>query len=148
MEKTWSIGELDRSFWIDQGVFSFPISGDSSGNLYEHETNSIQTSPNNTAVPFCKSGPIQISQGDNLVQVNQIVPDSDATNLPGVTLGFKGKNTPLGPETDFGNFTFETDGYTDARFTARQINLEVTGDANQDFQVGDIRLDVKARGRR
>ena len=91
MEKTWSIGELDRSFWIDQGVFSFPISGDSSGNLYEHETNSIQTSPNNTAVPFCKSGPIQISQGDNLVQVNQIVPDSDANNLPGVTLGFKGK---------------------------------------------------------
>ena len=47
MEKTWSIGELDRLSWIDQGVF---FHGDSSGNLYEHETNSIQTSPNNTAV--------------------------------------------------------------------------------------------------
>lgn len=148
IENTWSIGSMDRSFWLDQGVFPYPISGDSSGNLYEHETNSIQTSPNNTESPFCKTGPIQLGQGDRLVQVNQIVPDSEATNLPGVTLGFKGKQTPLGSETDFGNFTFETDGYSDARFTARSVSLNVTGDATQDFQVGDIRLDVKPRGRR
>lgn len=148
MEKTWATGSMDRSFWLDQGVFPYPISGDSSGNLYEHETNSILTSPNNTDIPFCKTGPIQLGQGDRIMQVNQILPDSEATNLPGVTLGFKGKQTPLGSETDFGNFTFEADGYSDARFSARSVSLNVTGDANQDFQVGDIRLDVKPRGRR
>ena len=42
--------------------------------------------------------------------------------LPGITIGFKGKFTPLGTETDFGSFTFENDGYTDARFTARQLS--------------------------
>ena len=82
------------------------------------------------------------------MQVNQIIPDSEAGTLPGVTLGFKGRNTPLGPETDFGKFTFENDGYSDARFSARQVALEITGDANQDFEVGDIRLDIKQRGRR
>ncbi|MAE54548.1 MAG: hypothetical protein CMK23_00995, partial [Porticoccaceae bacterium] len=76
------------------------------------------------------------------------IPDSDATTLPGVTLSFKGKKTPLGQEEDFGSFTFDSDGYQDCRFTARQISLEVTGDKVQDFQVGNIRLDVQARGKR
>ena len=100
------------------------------------------------AVPYATSGPIEIGNGDNYVQCNQILPDEEANTLPGVTLSFKGRFTPLGPETDFGSFTFETDGYTDARFTARQVSLTVTGSTTQDFQVGKIRLDVRNRGRR
>jgi hypothetical protein len=52
------------------------------------------------------------------------------------------------PETNFGTFTFDNDGYTDARFTARQVKMKVTGDGSQPFQVGKIRLDVKKRGKR
>ena len=59
-----------------------------------------------------------------------------------------GRFTPLGAETDFGNFTFDADGYTDARFTARQVSMKVTGSLTQDFQVGKIRVDGKPRGRR
>ena len=47
-------------------------------------------------------------------------PSDEEANTPGVTLGFKGRFNPLGAEQDFGSFTFENDGYTDARFTARQ----------------------------
>ena len=102
-----------------------------------------------TSVPFAQSGPIEIGNGDRCVQVNQIIPDSEANTLPGVTLSFKGKFTPLGPETDFGSFTFDsTDGYTDARFTARQVQMKVTGETTQDFEVGAIRLDLRNRGRR
>ena len=68
--------------------------------------------------------------------------------LPGVTISFTGKFTPLGSETDFGSFTFENDGYTDARFNARQVKMKVTGSTTQDFQVGQIRVDARARGRR
>jgi hypothetical protein len=148
-DNVWSVGQLDRSFWIDQGVFPYPISGDSLGNIYEHETNSLATSENiGEAFPFAKSGPIEIGLGDNLVHCKQIIPDSEANSLPGVTLGFSGRSTPLGPETDFGNFTFNSDGYTDARFTARQVSLKITGDTGQDFQLGNIRLDVKTKGKR
>lgn len=145
----WSIGTMDRGAWIDQGAFSYPIAGDSDGFVYEHESTTLSNSPNlNTQVPYCQSGPIEIANGDRLVQVNQIIPDEEANTLPGVTISFKGKYTPLGAETDYGSFTFESDGYTDARFSARQIQMKVTGSTSQDFQVGNIRIDTKARGKR
>ena len=148
-EQHWSIGELDRSFWIDQGVFDYPISGDSTGLIYEHETNTLQGSHNiGTAKPFCKTGAIEIGNGDRLMQVNQIIPDGDAKSLLGYTIKFKGRQTPLGAETDFGAFTFEADGYQDCRFTSRQVNFEVEGDIDQDFEVGVVRLDARQRGRR
>ena len=149
LENTWSIGSLDRGCWIDQGAFDYPIAGDSSGFVYEHESTTLSNSPNlNSDAPFCTSGPIELGNGDNYVQCNQIIPDEEANTLPGVTISFKGKFTPLGSETDFGSFTFENDGYTDARFTARQVQMTVTGSTNQDFQVGNIRLNVRTRGRR
>ena len=148
-QNVWSIGELDRGCWVDQGVFDFPISGDSSGFIYEHESTTLAKSPNNNGTsPFCQSGPIEIGQGDRVAQVNQIIPDEEANVLPGVTISFTGKFTPLGAETDFGSFTFENDGYTDARFNARQVKMKVTGSTTQDFQVGQIRVDARARGRR
>ena len=61
----------------------------------------------------------------------------------------KGKFTPNGPETDFGSFSFNSsDGYTDCRISARQVSMTVTGDTNQLFKVGQIRADVKERGKR
>ena len=149
LENTWSIGSLDRGCWIDQGAFNYPIAGDSDGFVYEHESTTLSNSPNlNSDAPFCTSGPIELGNGDNYVQCNQIIPDEEANTLPGVTISFKGKFTPLGSETDFGSFTFENDGYTDARFTARQVQMTITGSTNQDFQVGNIRLNVRTRGRR
>ena len=68
--------------------------------------------------------------------------------MPGITVGFTGGFTPLGSQTDFGNFTFQTDGYTDARFSARQVQMKITGSLTEDFQVGVIRVDGKPRGRR
>ena len=98
--------------------------------------------------PFCTTGPIEIGRGDRLAQVNQIIPDSEANTLPGVTLSFKGRFTSNGAETDFGSFTFESDGYMDARFSARSISMKVEGDTDQDFKLGQVRVDAKPRGRR
>jgi len=145
----WSVGSLDRSFWIDQGVFNFPISGDSLGNVFEHETNSLSSSTNiGNSVPYVQSGPIEISQGDRLVQVNKVIPDSESTTKPAISISFTGKQTPLGSEEDFGTATFNASGYQDTRFSARQISMKVTGETDQDFKIGNIRLDVTARGKR
>ena len=117
--------------------------------MYEHDKRPLIQSPSTgTQVPFCESAPIEIGNCDRVVQDKQIKPDVEAATLPGITVGLKGKCTPLGAETDFGNFTFETDGYTDARFSARQVSMKVTGSLTQDFQVGKIRVDGKPRGRR
>ena len=149
IDNVWSIGSMNRSCWVDQGVFNHPLSCDSNGFVYEHDKRPLFNSPNlGDQVPFATTGPLEIGNGDKLAQVNQILPDEESNSLPGITIGFKGKNTPLGTETDFGNFTFESDGYTDARFTARQVSMTVTGSLTQDFQVGNIRLDIKTRGKR
>ena len=149
VDNVWSIGSMDRGCWIDQGVFDYPIACDSLGNVYQHDSTTLSNSENlGDAVPYATSGPIEIGNGDNYVQCNQILPDEEANTLPGVTISFKGKFTPLGSETDFGSFTFENDGYTDARFTARQVSMTVTGTTTQAFQVGNIRLNLRNRGRR
>jgi len=151
LDNVWSIGEMDRSCWIDQGVFDYPTACDSSGNIFEQESNTVTLNNSEgigTSVPFAETSPIEIANGNSLVQCNQIIPDETANTLPGVTISFKGKFTPLGSETDFGSFTFNTDGYTDARFSARQVKMKVTGSTTQPFQVGKIRLDLKNRGKR
>lgn len=150
VDNVWSIGSMDRSCWIDQGVFDLPIACDSNGNVFEHESDVALVNSENVGiqVPFCETAPIEIGMGDNYVQCSQVLPDEEATTLPGVAISFKGRFTPLGAETNFGTFTFDTDGYTDARFTARQVKMKVTGDGSQPFQVGKIRLDVKKRGKR
>lgn len=149
-EKAWSVGSMDRGCWIDQGIWDYPIACDNAGFVYQHESTTLNNSANlGTAVPFAESGPIELGNGDRYMQCNQIIPDSEANSLPGVVLSFKGKFTPLGPTTDFGSFTFDSsDGYTDARFSARQVQMTVTGDTDQTFEVGNIRLDLKARGKR
>ena len=149
VDQTWAVGDMDRSMWLDQGVFDFPIACDSLGNVYEHETNTLIESTNlGNAIPFVESGAIEIAQGDRLAQVNKIIPDSESNTAPGITISFKGKNTPLGAEEDFGSFVFNSTGYQDCRFSSRQVNMRVEGDVNQNFKIGDIRIDIKARGKR
>jgi hypothetical protein len=153
LDNVWSIGSMDRTCWIDQGIFDYPLSCDSNGFIYEHNKTSLKGSPGrpDSQVPFCQTAPIEIGNGDRVIQVNQIIPDEESSILPGITIGFKGRFAPLGPETDFGDFNFDAngyDGYTDARFTARQVSMKVTGSLEQDFQVGKIRVDGKPRGRR
>ena len=149
-DNVWSKGTgVDRGAWWDQGVLEYPIAGDGSGNILQHESTLLQNSLGlGSTKPFCTTGPIEIGQGDRLAQVNQIIPDSEANTLPGVTLSFKGKFTSNGAETDFGSFTFESDGYMDARFTARSISMKVEGDTDQDFKLGQVRVDAKPRGKR
>ena len=67
-----------------------------------------------------------------------------------ITIGFKGRFTPLGTETDFGNFTFaDMTVIPMLDLAARQSIYESNRfDLTQDFQVGKIRVDGKPRGRR
>ena len=149
LENVWDVGILSRGAYIDQGVFDYPIAGDPDGFVYYHEKGNLFNSKNlGTAKPTATSGPIELSQGNRYIHATQVIPDSEANTLPGVTLSFKGRFTPLGSETNFGSVTFDSDGYEDVRFSTRSMTMEVTGDSNQDFAVGKIRLDVTQGGSR
>ena len=149
LENTWTVGTLSRGAYMDEGVFSHPIACDPDGYVFFHEKGNLFNSFGlGAAEPYATSGAIELGNGDNYIHAKQILPDSESNTLPGVTLSFDGKFTPLGETFNFGSFTFESDGYTDCRFSGRQVMLTVTGDTNQNWRLGNIRLDVQKQGRR
>lgn len=149
-EKTWSVGSLDRSCWLDAGSLDYPVACDSNGFVYQHESKLLFNSPGlATNVPFVVGSPFEIGNGTQVAQINQLIPDEESQNIPALTLSMKGKFTPNGQETDFGSFTFDSNtGYTDCRISSRQLSLTVTGATNQDFKLGKVRANVKSRGKR
>jgi hypothetical protein len=149
IDKTFAVGTLSRGAYIDEGVFQFPIAADNDGFVYYHESGNLFNSKGlGSSKPTATSGPIEISRGNNMMHATQVIPDSEASTLPGVTLSFSGRFTPLGAETDFGSATFEADGFSDIRFTTKQMQMTVTGDVDQKWSLGNVRLDVTQGGSR
>jgi len=150
VEGVWSVGEMARSCWMDQGITDLPLSCAPTGEVYEHEGTTLFNSDGlGDSVPFAVTAPVELGSGNNITQINHIITDEKSTNVSALTLSMKGKFAPNGPETDFGSFSFDSsDGYTDCRVNSRQIQLTIKGKTNQDFQIGEIRADVRERGRR
>jgi len=73
-----------------------------------------------------------------------LIPD-DRT-LGDVTATFKTKFMPDDAEVVAGPYTLSA--RTDVRFTARQVKVRFTGAANDDWRVGEPRLDVIGGGER
>ena len=78
------------------------------------------------------------------MSVTEIVPDEQT--LGEVVVSFKTRNYPTGDQSTFGPYTAANP--TDVRFTARQVNMKVTGNTLADWRVGVMRLDAKPAGKR
>jgi len=100
LEGAWSIGELSRTAWLDDGIFSKPraTGKDSSVNyIYTHEsTDDADGIPMDNV--FIESGDIDIDQGEQVGFVRRIIPDVNffGTNSSGGQINFvlKTRNFP------------------------------------------------------
>ena len=100
LEKVWSIGELSRTAWLDDGIFAKPraTGKDSSVNyIYTHEdSDDADGSPMNNV--FIESGDIDIDDGEKFGFVRKIIPDVKffGTNSTGGQINFvlKTRNFP------------------------------------------------------
>ena len=149
-ENHWAVGTtLKRVCWLDRGVFPYGLACDSSGNVYQQERTQLNDSAGvGTAVPYVTTGPMEIGEGDRIAQVNQLLPDEECNNLPALTFEFTGRPNPLGSSTSLGSYQFDSDGYTDARFNAREVTMKIKGVTTENFVVGNIRANIKLRGKR
>jgi hypothetical protein len=139
-ENHWNIGTMARLAGVDAGVFTYPLMVSSTGYIYEHEVGFDYGS----ASVYAESGPIQLGNGDNVMSVTEVVPDEQT--LGEVVVSFKTRNYPTGTQSTYGPYTAANP--TDVRFTARQVNIKVTGDTLADWRVGVMRLDAKPSGKR
>lgn len=143
----WYNGSLDRTVWMDRnGTWKYPIAADSDGYLYQHEQGNTDSGLSRIGDVYAESGAMEISPGENVVDVVQILPDEKINGEVSVTL--KCKYTPNGTETTYGPYTVRSDGYTDVRASGRQAKIRVEGLNDTDWRVGTFRADIRLGGKR
>jgi hypothetical protein len=143
---TWAIGTLDRTAWMDRGVWQYPIAVSSDGYLYQHETGDTNSGLTRVGSIYAESGYGDIDSGNRVLDVLQIIPDEKTQGDVKVTL--KCKYTATGQETVFGPYTVRSDGYTDTRANGRQMAIRIDATSDADWRVGAFRVDVRGGGKR
>jgi hypothetical protein len=142
----WVIGTLDRTAWLDRGVWRHPIAISSDGYLYQHEQGYTDSGLTRVGDVYAESGAMEIYPGEEIVDVVQILPDERNNGDVSVTL--KCKYTPSGAETTYGPYTVRADGYTDTRASGRQAKIRVDALNDNDWRVGTFRADLRLGARR
>ena len=144
-ENHWLIGNLSRTTGASRGVFEYPMLMDAAGAMYDHEVGLSYAVSGTEQSVFAESGPISIGNGDNIMQVTDLIPDEKTQGDVDVT--FKSRYYPNDTEYTHGPYTPSSP--TAVRFSGRQIRMRVEGDAPYAaWRVGTMRVDAKAGGRR
>jgi hypothetical protein len=166
LEQSWSIGTLNRTSWVDRGVFQFPLAteylpntvanttptviGLSNGasNYYQQEFGT--DADGETMLSFIQSGDFNIDEGgEQLMRVARFVPDfRDQVGDVDVTWSFK--NYPYGNVVSQTALTVTTtDTKKDMRGRGRQANFKITSnESGGNFKMGTFIMDVYPDGGR
>ena len=167
MDKVWYNGTLDRTTWIDRGVFNFPyatnflptstvaatptVQGVTPGRSYLYAQENGDDDDGSAITASLTSGDFMLDAGENLFSISRFIPDFK--NMTGtVSFTIQLRNYPADDKTSssLGPFTLTpTTTKKDCRARARQgaikIESSATGDA---WRFGTLRLDLKQSGLR
>ena len=163
LEKAWSIGELSRTAWLDDGIFEKPraTGKDSSVNyIYTHESSDdADGSPMDNV--FIESGDIDIDDGEKFGFVKRIIPDvkffgtnssSGQINFVLKTRNFPGDSLSTNSTSDITSSTQQN--YVRARtrqlvFRAQSDDDAATGvRTGFKWRLGANRFDIRPDGKR
>ena len=163
LENVWSIGELSRTAWLDEGIFNNPLATHGSENssiLYNQEDGSdADGSPMDNV--FIESGDIDIDEGNQFGFISRIIPDVKffgSTPTSGqINYVLKTRNYP--GESLTVNSTNNVTSTTDQNFVrarARQMVFRVQSDDDANvgvrtgfkWRLGANRFDIRTDGRR
>jgi hypothetical protein len=139
-EGHWLIGDLSRTCGVERGVFTYPMLIDGSAVVYDHERGLAHSG----GTVYAESGPISIGNGDNIMQVTDLITDEQTQGDVNVT--FKSRFYPNDTEYTHGPYT--PSDPTSVRFSGRQVRMKVEGQTLANWKVGTMRVDAKAGGRR
>ena len=164
-ENVWTIGQLSRNAWLDEGVFDKPIAThETSTNascLFNHEVGHDDDGSAMQNV-FIESSDFDLGEGDLFQHVNRVIPDvkfigNGSIGSTGQKLDFVLKKRNF-PGEDLTTITtascFSNTTKLDTRLRGRQVVLRVqsndddTNVLGMSFRLGATRLDVKPDGQR
>jgi len=163
-EQVWYYGVLGRTAWVDRGIFDFPIAANNDGHLYEHEFgfDDGTTNPSTAIAAFIQSSPIDISDGEQFMFLNKMIPDVDFKNstatIPEANITLDMKNAPDGTYV-----STQTDAFVKTqaaavadrteqlyfRLRGRQMRFKIASDDLQvTWRLGSPRINIRPDGRR
>ena len=162
-ESSWTIGQLSRSAWMDEGIFDDPVATYTTANvgyLYDHETgNDADGAPMDNV--YIQSSDFDINDGDYFTFIRKIIPDVKFTGSGGSdqTINFVLKSRDFPGDsltTDTTQNVTSTTQKLDIRIRARQLTFRIESDDDNlsevrlgvGWRLGDTRMDVKPDGRR
>ena len=163
VERTWAIGNLSRTAWLDEGLESFPRAAGKSSDtsyIFSHETGfDDDGSPMNNV--FIESADFDLGDGEQFQFIRRCIPDvkftGDSGSTQQINLVIKARNFPGDSLT-----TDQTTSFTasttkiDTRARGRQAVVRFESDDDGDvgvrtgvgFRIGGTRLDLQPNGRR
>lgn len=150
VEQVWDFGTLERTVWIDRGVFERPYAVDADGFLFVHEQGNDDDS-----VPmesFITTAYFDINDGTEMMFMDRIVPDLKLPDNKSIAISVFVKKYPHA-QADVvtkGPFIFsDTDHKISLRARGRQMALEFRSNVNGgDFEIGKIRVGFQTDGER
>ena len=162
LEKVWSIGQLVRSAWLDEGLVEYPratYTTSDVGYLYQQEQGNDADGSAMDNV-YIESGDIDISDGEMIQYINRVIPDINFTgdgDAQTINLVLKTRNFPGDSLTtsSTSNVTSTTQ-QLNVRGRARQAVLRFESDddntsggaAGVGFRIGATRVGIRPDGKR
>ena len=162
VDQTWSIGQLSRTAWLDEGIEPYPRATGTVSNsnfLYKHETGfDDDGSPMDNV--FIESADFDLGEGEDFQFIRRVIPDVKFTGTgtdQTINMVLKARNYPgdtltTDQTTPFTSTTTKID--TRARGRQAAIRFESDDDGNDGvreglgFRIGATRLDLQPNGRR
>ena len=166
LEQSWYVGTLNRTSWVDRGVFQFPLATEYltdttanatptviglSNGVSKHYKQEFGTDDDGVAMQsFIQSGDFNIDEGgEQLMRIARFVPDfRDQVGDLNVTWSFK--NYPYGNVVSQTALTVATtDTKKDLRGRGRQANFKITSnESGGNFKMGTFIMDIYPDGGR
>jgi len=163
VEQSWSIGQLSRTAWLDEGIEAFPRATgkySSTSYVYSHESGN-----DDDGVPmdnvFIESADFDIGEGDQFQFIRRCIPDvkftGDSDSGQAINFVLKSRNYPGDSLTT--DITSSFTGSTtkiDTRARGRQAAVRFESDDDGEegarlgvgFVIGATRLEIQPNGRR
>jgi hypothetical protein len=144
----WSMGALSRSAMAPAGVYPYPLAGGADRNIYQHEDGWLNAGLTRVGVVYAETAALSIpTTGERRVHVVQAQMDTHYDSARVDVTAFA-RETHNGPEETFGPYQPRDDGWTDLRFSGRDIRLRFTQQSDGDWTLGEARFDVRQGSKR
>jgi hypothetical protein len=152
VDQNWSIGQLERTAWLDMGRSAYPVAASKTSHLlYYHE---LGDDNDGAALPaYVESSDLDQEGGDHFLFLGRMIPDvqfrgSSSSQTVGVSV--LKRNAALGNKEVAARFTV-TPASEQAfiRVRARQLSLRIeSNDVGVGWRLGALRADLQPDGKR